>query len=60
MTTGKTIAVTIQTCCQQSKGEKQRDSYKRNEEAEPKWKQHPVMDVSGGENKFNAVKNNIA
>ena len=47
-------------CCQQSKGEKQRDSYKRNEEAEPKWKQCPVMDVSGGENKFNAVKNNIA
>jgi len=29
--------------------EKQRNSSRRNEEAEPKWKQHPVVDVSGDE-----------
>ena len=28
--------------------EEQRNSSRRHEEAEPKWKQHPVMDVSGG------------
>ena len=28
-----------------------RNSSRRNEEAEPKWKQCPVVDVSGGENK---------
>ena len=31
--------------------EEQRNSFSRNEEAEPKWKQHPVVDVSGGESK---------
>ena len=31
-------------------GEEQRNSSRRNEEAEPKWK-HPVVDVSGGESK---------
>ena len=31
--------------------EEQRDSSRRNEEAEPKWKQFPVVDVSGGESK---------
>ena len=31
--------------------EEQRNSSSRNEEAEPKWKQHPVADVSGGESK---------
>ena len=39
--------------------EEQRNSSRRNEEAEPKWKQHPVVDVSGGNLKSNAVKNNI-
>ena len=29
--------------------EKQRKSSRRNEEAEPKCKQHPAVDVSGGE-----------
>ena len=29
--------------------EEQRNSSRRNEEVEPKWKQHPVMVVSGGE-----------
>ena len=32
-------------------GEEQRNSSGRNEEAEPKSKQHPVVDVSGGESK---------
>ena len=41
-------------------GEKQRNGSRRNEEAEPKWKQHPVVDVSGGEGKSDAVKNKIA
>ena len=28
-----------------------RNSSRRNEEAESKWKQHPAVDVSGGESK---------
>ena len=28
-------------------GEEWRNSSRKNEEKEPKWKQHPVMDVSG-------------
>ena len=31
--------------------EEQRNSSSMNEEAEPKWKQHPVVDVSGSESK---------
>ena len=30
-------------------GEKWRTIFRRNEEAEPKWKQHPIVDVSSGE-----------
>ena len=36
---------------QYATGEEQRNSSRRNEEAEPKWKQCPVVDVSGGESK---------
>ena len=32
-------------------GQKQRNHCRRNEEAQPKQKQHPVVDVSGGESK---------
>ena len=32
-------------------GDEQRNSSRRNEEAEPKLKQHPVVGVSGGESK---------
>ena len=32
----------------------------RNEEAEPKQKQCPVLNVSGGESKVGCYKNNIA
>ena len=35
--------------------EEQRKSYRKNEEAEPKWK-HPVVDVSGGESKDQCCK----
>ena len=36
---------------QHATGEEQRNSSRRNEEAEPKQKQHPVVDVSGGKSK---------
>ena len=36
------------------------NSPSRNEEMEPKQKQHPVVDVSGDEIKSNAVNNNIS
>ena len=36
---------------QHATGEDQRNSSRKNEEAWPKRKQHPVMDVSGGESK---------
>ena len=32
-------------------GEEWRNIFRKNEEAEPKWKQHPVVDVSHGESK---------
>ena len=32
-------------------GEEQRSSSRRNEKVEPKQKQHPVVNVSGGESK---------
>ena len=34
---------------QYATGEEQRNSSRRNEETEPKSKQRPVVDVSGGE-----------
>ena len=36
---------------QYATGKEQRNSPRKNEEAEPKQKQHPVVDVSGGESK---------
>ena len=36
--------------------EELRNSSRRNEEAKPKWKQCPVMDVSGGESKVQCYK----
>ena len=41
-------------------GEEQRNSSRRNEGAEPKQKQHPVVAVSGDGSKIDAVKNSIA
>ena len=45
---------------QYATGEEQRNNSRRNEEAEPKWKQRPVVDVSGRESKVQCCKNNIA
>ena len=36
--------------------EKQGNRSRKNEEAEPKWKQHPAVDVSGGESKVQCCK----
>ena len=44
---------------QYTTGQEQRNSFKKNEEAEPKWKWCPVVDVSGDENK-DAVKDSTA
>ena len=41
-------------------GEEWRNNSRKNEETEPKGKQHPIVDVSGDELKSDAVKNNIA
>ena len=41
-------------------GEEWRNNSRKNEETEPKQKQHPVVDVSGGESKARCCKNNIA
>ena len=37
-----------------------RNNSRKNEETEPKQKQHPVVDVTGDGSKIDAVKNNIA
>ena len=42
-----------------SSGEEWRNNSGKNEETEPKEKQHPIVDVTG-ELKSNAVKSNIA
>ena len=41
---------------QYATGEEQRNSSRRNEKAEPKWKQCPVVDVSGGKSKVRCYK----
>ena len=41
---------------QYATGEEWRNSSRRNEEAEPKWKQCPVVDVFGGESKVRCCK----
>jgi len=41
---------------QYTTGEEQRNSSSRNEEAEPKQKWHPVVDVTGGESKVQCCK----
>ena len=37
-----------------------RNDSRKNEETEPKQKQHPVVDVTGDVTRSNAVKSNIA
>ena len=45
---------------QYATGKELRNDSRKNEETEPKQKQHPVVDVMGMEVKSNAVKSNIA
>ena len=45
---------------QYAPGEEQRNNSRKNEEAGPKWKQYPGVDISGGKSKVCAIKNNIA
>ena len=37
---------------QYATGEEQRNSSRNNEEAEPKWRQRPLVDMSGDESKM--------
>ena len=37
-----------------------RNNSRKNKETEPKQKQHPVVDVPGGDTKYDAVKSNTA
>ena len=41
---------------QYATGEEQRNSFRRNQETEPKWKQCAVVDAAGGENKVRCSK----
>ena len=45
---------------QYATGEEWRNNSRKNEEMEPKQKQHPAVDVTGDGSKSNAVKSNIA
>ena len=45
---------------QYATGDQWRNNSRKNEEMEPKQKQHPVVDVTGDGSKFRAVNNNIA
>ena len=45
---------------QYATGDQWRNNSKKNEGMEPKQKIHPVVNVSSGESKFDAVEGNIA
>ena len=45
---------------QYATGEKQRNSSRKNKDAEPKRNGRPAVDVSGGESKVQCCQNNIA
>ena len=45
---------------QYATGDQWRNNSKKNEEMEPKQKQHPAVDVTSDGSKSNAVKSNIA
>ena len=45
---------------QYATGEEWRNNSKKNEETEPKQKQHQVVGMTGDEAKSNAIKSNIA
>ena len=44
---------------QYATGEQWKNNLRKNEETEPKQKQHPAVDVTGDGSKSDAVKNNI-
>ena len=44
---------------QYATGEQWRNNSRKNEEMEPKQKQHPVVDVTGNGSKVHAIKSNI-
>ena len=45
---------------QNATGDQRRNNSRKNEEMEPKQKQHPVVDVTGDEARSDDVKSNIA
>ena len=45
---------------QYASGDQWRNNCRKNEEMEPKQKQHPVVDVTGDGSKIDTVKNNPA
>ena len=45
---------------QHATGNQWRNNSRKNEEMEPKQKQHPVVDVTGDGSKVQTVKSNIA
>ena len=45
---------------QYATGDQWRNNSRKNEEMEPKQKQHPVVYVTGAESKVQCYKNNIA
>ena len=45
---------------QYATGDQQRNNSRKNEEMEPKQKQHPVVDVTGDRSKVQCCKSNIA
>ena len=45
---------------QYATGDQWRNNSRKNEETEPKWKQHPVVDVTGYGSKVRCCKKNIA
>ena len=45
---------------QYATGDQWKNNSKKNEEMEPKQKEHPVVDVTGDKAKYDAIKSNTA
>ena len=45
---------------QYATGNQWRNNFRKNEETEPKQKQHPIVDMTGDRSKVGSVKKNIA
>ena len=50
----------MSVCAQYATGDQWRNKSRKNEETDPKQKQHPLVDMIGDESKVHAVKSNIA